>query len=243
MPSLCAPLLASANFRDPLFWAVMCGWIMSVVLHEFAHGAVAYLGGDYTIKARGGLTLNPFQYVHPVTTILLPALFLLMGGVPLPGGATYVRRDLLRNRAWEAAVSLAGPATNFGLFVLLMIPLHPRLGWVQPWASGNEWSSAQQFLATLATLQLMAGVLNLLPVPPLDGCNAVSPYLTPELQATLRTPQAALAGLVGLFLVLSNVPHAFQPVFNAQQWLMAHTGMEPAIEGCVDAYNGVMASR
>ena len=251
MSSFCAlrspfcvlPALALVNVRDPVLWAVLIGWIMSVVLHELAHGAVAYLGGDYTIKARGGLTLNPLQYVHPVNTILLPALFLLWGGVPLPGGATYVRRDLLRNRAWEAAVSLAGPTVNFGLFVLLMVPLHPRLGWVQPWTSGSQWTSPQKFLATLATLQLITGALNLLPVPPLDGFNAISPYLTRELQARLRTPQAATIGMVGLFIVLLNVPHVFQPVYNAQQWLMVHTGMAGVIDGSIDAFNGVMFGR
>src|SRR3954466_7301628 len=103
-------LADAADFQSPLFWAVFIGWVLSVVLHEFAHGFVAYLGGDYTIRERGGLTLNPLQYVDPVMSLLLPARLLLMGGVPLPGGVTYIRRDLLRGRAWQAAVSLAGPA-------------------------------------------------------------------------------------------------------------------------------------
>ncbi len=242
-PSASLPLLAMVNFSDPVLWAVLIGWVMSVVLHELAHGVVAYLGGDYTIKARGGLTLNPLQYVHPVNSIVLPVVFLVMGGVPLPGGVTYVRRDLLRNAAWETAVSLAGPATNFALFVLLMAPLHPWFGWVQPWTAGAQWSSAQQFLATLATLQLMSGVLNLLPIPPLDGFNAVSPFLTPELQARLRTPQAATTGMIGLFLVLSSVHGAFQPLWNAEQRLMDRVGMRSSIGGSIDSYNGVMARR
>src|SRR5438874_11588541 len=89
--------LAAADYSNPLFWAVFIGWIMSVVLHEFAHGLVASWGGDYTIRERGGLTLNPFQYIDPVMSLLLPAVILLIGGIPLPGGVTYVRRDLLRS--------------------------------------------------------------------------------------------------------------------------------------------------
>src|SRR5438270_14100773 len=84
------------EFSNPLLWALIIGWILSVTLHEFGHGLVAYLGGDYTIRERGGLTLNPLQYVDPLMSILLPAVFLLMGGIALPGGATYVRTDLLR---------------------------------------------------------------------------------------------------------------------------------------------------
>src|SRR3954469_9534118 len=103
-------MLAAANFQNPLLWAVLIGWILSVVLHEFAHGLVGYLGGDYTIRERGGLSLNPLQYVHPIYSLLLPAIFLVLGGVPLPGGATYIRHDLLRSRWWDSAVSLAGPA-------------------------------------------------------------------------------------------------------------------------------------
>lgn len=66
--------MLAVEFRNPLFWAVLVGWILSVVLHEFAHGLVAHLGGDYTIKERGGLTLNPLAYVDPVFSLLLPAV-------------------------------------------------------------------------------------------------------------------------------------------------------------------------
>ena len=143
--AFCTPgPLAVVNFSDPVLWAVLIGWVLTVVLHELAHGVVAYLGGDYTIRERGGLTLNPLQYIHPMNTIVLPTLFLMMGGVPLPGGATYVRRDLLRNRFWESAVSLAGPATNLALFFLLVLPLHPHFHWVSVQTEPKDWTPAQQ---------------------------------------------------------------------------------------------------
>src|SRR3954453_20879321 len=97
-------VLAVANLTHPLFWAVFIGWVLSVVLHEFAHGLVAYLGGDYTIRERGGLTLNPRRYIDPFMSIILPMVFLALGSIPLPGGVTYVRHDLLRSRLWATAV-------------------------------------------------------------------------------------------------------------------------------------------
>ena len=72
--------LAATDFSEPALWAVIIGWVMSVTLHEFAHGIVGYWGGDYTVRERGGLTLNPLQYVDPVMSLLLPMVFLLIGG-------------------------------------------------------------------------------------------------------------------------------------------------------------------
>ena len=65
-------------------------WVFSVCIHEWGHAFVAYHGGDYTVKDKGYLTLNPIHYTHPVTSILLPALFMMMGGIGLPGGAVYI---------------------------------------------------------------------------------------------------------------------------------------------------------
>src|SRR5215213_4652123 len=132
LSSSCRPptlrtMLAAVDLSNPMLWAVFIGWIMSVVLHEFAHGLVAHLGGDYTIRERGGLTLNPLQYIDPLFSLIIPAIIFLMGGLPLPGGVTYVRKDLLRSRAWQSAVSAAGPLTNFLLFLICAMPFHPHL--------------------------------------------------------------------------------------------------------------------
>ena len=212
-------LAARTDFENPLFWAVFIGWVMSVVLHEFAHGIVAYWGGDCTIRERGGLTFNPLQYIDPVGILLLPILFLLMGGVPLPGGVTYVRRDLLRSRAWDTMVSLAGPAMNVLLFLACAIPLHPQVGWVDPWADANDWTPAQRLLATLAVLQGISVVLNLVPVPPLDGFQAIAPYMDEETRTKLMTPPTSTVAMVGFLLFLTLVPGLRQvlytPVFKA----------------------------
>jgi len=188
-----------SNFSNTLFWAVLIGWILSVVLHEFAHGLVAYWGGDYTIRERGGLTLNPLQYVDPMFSIVLPIIFLFMGGIPLPGGSTYIRRDLLRSRSWDSAVSLAGPFTNLLLFVGCAIPLLPRFGWLVP---GTEPTQAQYLLGALAFLQIVTVVLNLVPVPPLDGFQALSPWLPADLRRTLTTPPWSTGLFIGFFVIV-----------------------------------------
>jgi Zn-dependent protease len=204
LPAVPALAAGQVAFRSPLFWAVFLGWILSVVLHEFAHGIVAYWGGDYTIRERGGLTLNPLQYIHPVTSIILPMIFLLMGGVPLPGGATYIQRDLLRSRAWDAAVSAAGPAMNFLLFLALGLCLHPRVGWVDPFTPVSDWTPGQKFVAALTFLQLFSVFLNLIPFPPLDGFNIVAAYMKPEAREKLMTPPVSTGMFVMLFFLISS---------------------------------------
>src|SRR5207244_11119180 len=94
------------------FLVVTVLWVFSVCLHEFGHAAAAYRGGDYTVKDKGYLTLNPLHYAHPVYSLLMPVVFMLLGGIGLPGGAVYIDHSLLRSRAWETWVALAGIAMN-----------------------------------------------------------------------------------------------------------------------------------
>jgi Zn-dependent protease len=155
-----------------IFFIIVCiGWVFSVCLHEFAHAAVAYLGGDRTVAQKGYLTLNPVRYAHPVYSLAMPMLFLVLGGIGLPGGAVYIEDRLLRSRGWRTAVSLAGPAASAGVMVLLALPF--LLG-VFP---ANDHGSRACCVAFLAGLQASAVVLNLLPIPPLDGFQAISPWL------------------------------------------------------------------
>jgi Zn-dependent protease len=195
-------MIADAAFGDPLFWALFIGWCLSVVLHEFAHGLVALLGGDYTIRERGGLSLNPLQYVDPLMSIAMPLAFMLFGGMPLPGGATYVRRDLLRGRLWISAVAAAGPAANFILYLLLTLTLNPHVGWVKADDSVADWTSAQRLVAALAFVQLLSVMLNLIPVPPLDGYMMISPYLTKTMQQRLSQRPVAIGLFVLVFFIV-----------------------------------------
>jgi Zn-dependent protease len=220
-------MLAVVDYRDPLLWAAFIGWIMSVVLHEFAHGVVAYWGGDYTIRERGGLTLNPFQYIDPVFSILIPAVIFVMGGVPLPGGVTYVRRDLIRTRFWQVATSAAGPAMNFVIFLLLVLPMHPSIGWIHPkasWITGAEVEKVYVFMGAMAVLQMLAVLFNLVPVPPLDGFQIVAEFLDDELRQKLMAISGTL--FIIFCLILWNSPQAFGLFFHGVEHTLEFLGFD-----------------
>ncbi|MEJ7650299.1 MAG: site-2 protease family protein [Nakamurella sp.] len=104
-----------------IFVVVLAGWVISLCLHEFAHASTALAGGDLSVRARGYLTLNPFRYVNATYSIVIPVVVLAIGGVPLPGGAVLIENHRLRTRWWSSLVSLAGPATNLLLGVLLVL--------------------------------------------------------------------------------------------------------------------------
>jgi Zn-dependent protease len=166
--------------RDGLIVKVVVygGWLVSLVLHEFSHSLIAYLGGDTDIKRRGYLTLNPFRFMDPVFSVIVPMLFVLMGGIGLIGGRTLVDEHALRSRWWSSAVSIAGPATNLVLAALLGGLLQTGLIDVySPLGSG---------LACLAVLQVSAMLFNLIPFPSLDGFGALAPFLPEELVHHLR---------------------------------------------------------
>jgi Zn-dependent protease len=196
--------LMTINWSSPIFWAIMIGWIMSVTLHEFAHGLVAYLGGDHTIRERGLLTLNPIKYANPLMTFVLPLLFVLMGAVPMVGAATYVNVSLLRTRWWRSATALAGPAVNLILFVACVVPLYPCFGWFDPLAQPETWSATQIFCGAMAVLQFFACLINLIPIPPLDGFNLIQPFLPAGAASRLRDPQISMGILLLLFFVLTT---------------------------------------
>jgi Zn-dependent protease len=198
--------LAAVQWESPLFWALLIGWIMTVVLHEFAHGVVAHLGGDYTIRERGGLTLNPFQYIDPLNSIAFPALFLIMGGIPLPGGVTFIREDLLRSNAWRTAVALAGPASNFLIFLGCLVVLHPALGIFDLSKPVGEWSNGQVFVAALGALQIFSVILNLIPWPGLDGFGAIAPYLPDRFVEQTRQPAVRFVCLLAFVFLIARLP-------------------------------------
>ena len=190
------------------FLVVIVGWIFSLCLHEFSHALVAYYGGDTSVREKGYLTFNPLKYTHPVYSILLPMVFLLLGGIGLPGGAVYIETWRLRSKRWESAVSLAGPAANLVLGVVLSIVLH-----FAPAAGGDVWPG----LAFLALLQVMAAVLNLIPVPPFDGYGVLAPYLESDLR--VRITQASNIIMLAVFFLLWYVPFVNNAFWTVVEWI------------------------
>jgi Zn-dependent protease len=155
-----------------VFLFVLGGWITTVCIHEFAHAFAAYRAGDRSVEARGYLTLNPFKYTHPFLSILLPLVAIIGGGFALPGGAVYLHTSAFKTRAARAWAAAAGPLTNVAFaVVLVLLAEHYVHG-----AHVRFWTG----LGFLALLQVTAAVLNLLPIPGLDGYAIIEPYLDPE---------------------------------------------------------------
>ena len=149
--------------------------VSSIVLHELAHGLVAYWLGDDTAKEAGRLDLNPLKHIDPIMSILVPVV-LYMIGAPVFGGAKPVPinyRKLKWNEWGMALVALAGPLTNFLLaFVSFLI------GHFTGWLYGTGGETLFFIFRELILVNLGFMLFNLIPVPPLDGSRvlyAISP--------------------------------------------------------------------
>ncbi len=178
-----------------IFIIVLIGWIFSLSLHEFSHALVAYYGGDYTVKDKGYLTFNPLKYTHPLLSIVFPLVFLMLGGIGLPGGAVYIEDWRIRSPRWRSLVSLAGPLSN--LLLAILIGLVFRFA---PWNLDSIWAG----LAFLGLLQVSALVFNLIPLPPLDGYGMFRPHMHPDISA--RLDAMGQFSLIILFVLLWYVP-------------------------------------
>ena len=154
-----------------VFLFILSGWVLSLCLHEYAHALTAYRSGDVGVAQRGYLTLNPLKYTHWLLSLALPLFFLVFGGIGLPGGAVWVDHTWIRGRVKDTLISLAGPAVNV-LFTLALVA--PLAFGVDVYGHFEFWAA----WAFLAWLQLTASVLNLLPVPGVDGGNALRPWLS-----------------------------------------------------------------
>jgi Zn-dependent protease len=151
--------------------------LFGITLHEVAHGWVAKLLGDKTALMMGRLTLNPIKHIDPFGTILVPGLMMLAGGAifgwakPVP-----VTWQNLRNPKRDMAlVALAGPMANLGMAFIwaLIARLGILLNAVSPWASVPMILMGKVGIV----LNLVLMVLNLLPLPPLDGGRIMTSLL------------------------------------------------------------------
>jgi Zn-dependent protease len=222
------------NVRVDVFLLVICGWLVSLCLHEYAHALVAYFSGDRGVADRGYLRLNPLKYTHPLLSIVLPIVAVILGGIGLPGGAVWVDHAHIGSKVKQSLISAAGPLTNVVFALVLAIPFLAGLGPQIVQDEFGQYSLAGtpehlEFwaaLALLAFLQITASVLNFLPVPGLDGGNMLYPWLSPQYQRAFNL--FAPYGFILLFLVLwqSAINRWF---FTAVYWLAELLGVPRAL--------------
>ena len=187
--------------------------LLAITIHEYAHGRMAYYFGDATAKYHGRLSLNPLKHLDPLGTIAL--LFFGFGWAkPVPINP-YNFRDYRSGMLW---VSFAGPLANFalalaGLF-LFYIPVKFGFGWMPYY----------KFIDILITFNILLGVFNLIPVPPLDGSKILT-ALAPDNIAAFFSRIEPYAPVLLMVLIFSGVlgrviVPLFQYVYNAMETLV-----------------------
>ncbi|WP_217196399.1 site-2 protease family protein [Streptomyces buecherae] len=199
---------AAGSIGFAVFLFVVSGWVVSLCLHEYAHARAALHSGDLSIGAKGYLTLNPLRYTHPLLSIGLPLLFVVLGGIGLPGGAVFIERHRIRGRWRHSLISAAGPLTNALCALVLTAPFW--FGWLD--GAPPVFRAA---LAFLALLQVTAAIINALPVPGLDGYGVIEPWLSSEVRRQ-AAPFAPFGLLMAFGLLwIPEVNHAFFDVVDA----------------------------
>lgn len=167
--------------------------IISVVVHEVSHGAVAYMLGDPTAKMAGRLTLNPVVHIDPFGSLLLP-LLLIVAHLPPFGWAKPVPYNPynLKNQKWGSAlVGAAGPLANLAIAasfgtLLRFLPL-----------AGNPTLDAAAIIITMIVyLNISLGIFNLLPIPPLDGSKVL--FALPMIPLAIK----AILSQYGFFILI-----------------------------------------
>jgi Zn-dependent protease len=187
--------------------------LFAITLHEAAHGYAARHFGDLTAYAAGRISLNPLRHIDPIGTVLLPLLTLFVGGIlfgwakPVPVNFAALRRPK-QDMLW---VALAGPAAN--LVMALFWALMMKLALMFP---GSYFAEPLIGMADIGvTINAVLLVLNLLPLPPLDG-GRIAVSLLPHRQA-FRLARLEPYGLVILILMVV-VPVGGRPLLS---WILS----------------------
>lgn len=194
----------------PDFIFIIVILIMSVVIHELAHGYSALWLGDSTAKYAGRLTLNPIKHLDPIGSVLVPLLLYILPGNLIFGWAKPVPYNPynLRNQKWgEAIVAAAGPLTN--ILIAVIFGLVVRLG-----AASGIFSTAFIDLASIVVfMNIILAIFNLVPIPPLDGSKilfSVLPYHMQRFRLVLEQ--------FGLILVIFFIFVLWQFIFPVVLW-------------------------
>jgi Zn-dependent protease len=175
--------------------------ILSIVLHEVAHGYAANALGDPAARLAGRLNLNPINHIDPMGSVIVPVFLFLTNTPFLFGWAKPVPYNPynLNNQKWgEALVAFAGPATNFLLAIIFAVLIN---------LSGSLGLSASfvDLASYIVFINVLLACFNLIPFPPLDGSKVIEPFLPHRVAVQYRAWGDRLAGMgiLGSVLVLT----------------------------------------
>ncbi len=188
-------MLSSLSFADIVI--VLISLLVSLGVHEATHAFVAHRLGDTTAADEGRLTLNPLKHIDLYTTILLPAVLMLVGlppiliARPVPFDPTQVRYG----EYGAALVAIAGPFSNLGLAILGSIAVN----------MGVVGDSGLHALVLFIFVNISLFVFNMLPLPPLDGSRLLYAFAPGPLQGVMRQIEA-MGFMITILILLLLLP-------------------------------------
>jgi len=237
------PIIAEAPLA---FLILMAAFVFAIleglIFHEFCHAYVADRLGDSTARRMGRLTLDPRSHYDPIGTSLI--FFVGFGWAkPVPVNPNNTRNP----RQAMALIALAGPASNLVVAGLVGIPI--KLGWVPFWhpfvsaGSVSRWAEvwtqspadlAGLFLGTVLLLNILLGVFNMLPIPPLDGSRVLTGILPRDLAREYARLEPWGFGILMLLILAPFITNGafglfmiMGPVINFLLDLFAGPGFTP----------------
>jgi Zn-dependent protease len=210
--------------------------LFSLSFHEFAHALAAWWAGDDTAARMGRLTMNPISHIDPVGTVIVPmiCLFQSMAG----GGGFFfgwakpvpVNPGRFKKSIWDVYVSFAGPASNFILVIVFTVltKIFYKTGiFFSPRVSENTQQIIFQLAFGFITLNVLLGLFNLLPIPPLDGSHIfyyffVRPHTRDHVLFQIFEFLEKY-GFIMLMILIFAVPDVINPfyiIFNISLWII-----------------------
>ena len=213
-----------------MFLVAVVPAMLGIILHEVAHGYIAWRHGDPTARALGRLTLNPLRHIDPMGLLVfvvtsVSGAFVFGWAKPVPVNPRYFRNPA-KGMMWTA---LAGPMTNFilvavfTLLLWLMVHVAPQSFWAA-WKNGDAFSAERLLISSLqAGIMINLGLawLNLLPIPPLDGSKILAYFLPPQAVA----PYLQLERYGFLILIVLLFTHVLDNILSplirgSADWLL-----------------------
>ena len=208
--------LFGSQQQQLFFGCVVVTVVISIVLHELAHGWAAIWQGDDTPRQMGHMTGDPMVHMGGFSLLMLALVGMAFGLMP-------VNPRNFRSRYGDALVSAAGPAMNF---LLALVALTVLAVWVKISGSAIEGPSknGQFFLQIFGTTNIALGIFNLLPVPPLDGSTVLGNFV-PAYRRWLDSLGNPTWMLFIVFMILWNAPPQYNPFGIANSVMDAYLSL------------------
>jgi Zn-dependent protease len=191
--------------------------IISIIIHELAHGFVSYSLGDPTPKEAGRLTLNPIKHIDPLGSIFLPLLLVISNIGIIFGWAKHVPidpRNYKNIRTGWIITAMAGPISNFILFVLMFLVLYLF----------NLGEVAKLIIWYAMAINFVLGAFNLIPLPPLDGFwlifNILPDSIRNKILIILESSYGIVINIVGALSAILIAKYTVLPIIMYLQGLL-----------------------